>query len=419
MLLATSLIICSLKRIGSLFAIYKKFDGQFPAESGRKDDSYKITLKYGYDRAVDPLDKWSRKKFRIREKIERPEGLVYRFQMYRFSRFGYMLVHIGLLFVVAGAMISALQREKGFMWLMDGGETNKYFSRTYDIEVPFGYTVRAEGLKQEMHKDGKVVKDWFSTLIINKGGSEVARKRIEVNNPLSYEGLSFYQSSWSQGYSFRITVTEISSKKSEDFYIMVGNSLLDNAGSEKTYTFGDGKLHFRIDSFYPHFAMGSGGFITQSNNLDNPAVVIRAYWSGLTEARRKVLFSRFPDLDFGKMRSGDTKTENEPFTLVLRSDIKTVPVTGIEISRDPGTAVVYIGFYFITVGIIIGFYFSHRKIWMRLTKSKDAATLEIYGTASRNKYQFEKYLENLVKDLESFLSDKTETTTSKKVTKKN
>jgi|GEM_PF-4805100 len=409
LLLTLSLILCSYDRGKALAGIYKKSRKSFSEnELKSKEMSAEFQIKTDSDEFVESFRQWAKNKFRIREEIHNGKTPRFRFQKQRFSRFGFLLVHIGLLFVIVGGMISAFTREKGFTWLSEGEEKSSYFSRTEEKEVPFGYTVRAEDLERVMYENGKNVKDWYTTLILKKGGKILAQKRIEVNDPLVYQGRRFYQTSWDEGYIITMTITEKATGLSRDYKIDIGRNLENAEGRRKTYRSGDGKLYFRVDKFYPDFRIENGRYITGSKILRNPALSVRVYWEELEEPKSKILFSRFPDLDFSMMSGESDETQDDPFKIILNDNIQKFYITGIEVGYDAGTDVVYMGFLIIVMGIIAGFYFYHRTVWALLQKKRTGVSLIVAGSASKNKYQFSRYMEHIIRDMRKYITEKTD-----------
>jgi hypothetical protein len=170
-----------------------------------------------------------------------------------------------------------------------------------------------------------------------------------------------------------------------------------NVEGDKTYKMKDQEFYFRVDAFLPHFIIDSGRFATISMELRNPAAVVRAYWPGLEEPTRLVLFSMHGTVDMQSMREG--KKIDNPYEMVLLQDIGRSHVTGIEIREDAGTNIVYIGFFFIMAGVFIGFYFYHQTFYILLTGTAKSTRIEIAGVARRNKYQFKKKFESISADL--------------------
>jgi cytochrome c biogenesis protein len=406
-LLALNLTVCSVRRLAPLKHYFKRFDGKVSTGSGT---DFKGRYKLNKDDLAELVRKWNPRGFRSREEKETQEGAAFRFQRGRIGRLGYLVVHLGILMVIIGAMLSALTREKGFIWLRQGEETDRYYSRTADAELPLGFSIKAERLRQVMYENGKSVKDWYSELIVSRNGSEILRKTIQVNDPLTFEGRTFYQAAWNYGYSFTLTVTDKKTGESLDFPLSVGNDLINIEGIEKTYSFKNGRVFFRLNAFYPDFIITEEGFATRSQELNNPASALLVYWEGLKKARRKVIFSKLPDMDFARMHQ-KTGIEEEPFKFVLNKKITTLDVTGLEVSSDRGTDVVYIGFYLVIAGVFLSFYFNHRRIWIFISPARGYCDVKFSGLAHRNRQLFEKELAKLFNMFDKYVQ---ETTTGRK-----
>jgi cytochrome c biogenesis protein len=186
----------------------------------------------------------------------------------------------------------------------------------------------------------------------------------------------------------------------------VGNDLINIEGIEKTYSFKNGRVFFRLSAFYPDFIITEEGFATRSQELNNSASVLLVYWEGLKEARRKVVFSKLPDMDFARMHQ-KTGIEEEPVKFVLNKKITTLDVTGLEISSDRGTDVVYIGFYLVIAGVFLSFYFNHRRIWIFISPARGCCDVKFSGLAHRNRQLFEKELAKLFNGFDNYIQEMT------------
>jgi cytochrome c biogenesis protein len=101
-------------------------------------------------------------------------------------RFGPDLIHLGLLVLIAGALLSLQSRREGIAWLGEGDR----------IGLPGGYEMQLLSFRTLLYEDGRP-RDWVSTVAISRGGEEVvASYPVEVNRPLKVAGLSLYQSSF-------------------------------------------------------------------------------------------------------------------------------------------------------------------------------------------------------------------------------
>ena len=83
-----------------------------------------------------------------------------------------------------------------------------------------------------------------------------------------------------------------------------------------------------------------------------------------------------------------------PFMPVL-SDYEQKYYTGLQLAKDPGMDVVWIGSAILVLGLCIMFYIAHRKVWIRIEDSDGVANIQITGLSNRNPIAFEQEFEEL------------------------
>jgi len=76
-----------------------------------------------------------------------------------------------------------------------------------------------------------------------------------------------------------------------------------------------------------------------------------------------------------------------PF-LPMLEDYHQVYYTGLQLARDPGMNVVWIGSAILVFGLCVMFYASHRKIWLRIAEEGEDASLHMGGMTNRNTLVF-------------------------------
>jgi cytochrome c biogenesis protein len=101
-------------------------------------------------------------------------------------RYGPDLVHIGLLLLIVGALLSTWGRREGSFYLGLGDS----------IDLPLGYRLKLLEYVDQRYEDGRP-QDWISTVRATRGEQVLEDSYpIEVNRPLRLRGLKIYQSSF-------------------------------------------------------------------------------------------------------------------------------------------------------------------------------------------------------------------------------
>jgi cytochrome c biogenesis protein len=84
----------------------------------------------------------------------------------------------------------------------------------------------------------------------------------------------------------------------------------------------------------------------------------------------------------------------EPYTFFLER-IEAKYYTGLQVNRDPGVDLVYLGFCFMVLGLIVTFFVSHRRVWIQISGEKKKVSVKVAGRANKNQPGFEKVLDEL------------------------
>jgi len=77
--------------------------------------------------------------------------------------------------------------------------------------------------------------------------------------------------------------------------------------------------------------------------------------------------------------------------------------TGLQLTRDPGMNIVWIGSTMLCFGLCIMFYMPHRKIWCVLQPQGDGIRLSVAGNTNRNILGFEQDFEQLINSISNHI----------------
>lgn len=120
---------------------------------------------------------------------------VYLYERGRFRPLGPYLVHLALLLILAGGLIGKFWGIEGRLSILEG-ETANAFELDPRREQPLDFKVRLDRFQVQFYESGSAPKEFRSDLTFLENGREVERRICRVNEPVSFGGLTFYQSSY-------------------------------------------------------------------------------------------------------------------------------------------------------------------------------------------------------------------------------
>ena len=168
-------------------------------------------------------------------KKETKDGVITAAQKYGWSRTGVYIVHASILVIFAGAIVGHFFGFKGSVLIPETKDTDKVYASKTQAPLALGFTVRCDKFDIEFYDNG-MPKEYTSRLTVLENGKEVLVKDIEVNHPLQYRGMTFYQSSYEGYRDFLITLTSTTDKSTKTFIapfqqqIPWGSSMLKLSG---------------------------------------------------------------------------------------------------------------------------------------------------------------------------------------------
>jgi cytochrome c biogenesis protein len=78
--------------------------------------------------------------------------------------------------------------------------------------------------------------------------------------------------------------------------------------------------------------------------------------------------------------------------------------TGLQVTRDPGVWIVWVGSGLMIIGLIISFFFSHQRVWAKIPKSSEGEII-LAGSTNKNKVAFEKSFGQLAEEIRAKSSE--------------
>ncbi len=290
----------------------------------------------------------------------------------RFSRLGIYIAHLSLLFILMGGLIGSLYGFRGHVEILEGEAVNQIFLRARDAEIPrpLDFSVRCDDFNIAYYNlpgKEKHVKEYSSRVTILENGKEVLKKTIQVNHPLHYKGLAFYQANYGTVHDITLGIQWGNKRQKAAFKVPEGATVpIPNSNDL-----------IRVLQYAPQVHnFGEGVQVV----LFKPNQEPRPFW----------LLKAFPKFD---------EQRQDDFILTFEADSPR-EYTGLSVTKDPGVWVVWIGCFLMTNGLILSFFFSHQRVWVRIPKGPDGEIV-LAGTANKNRVGFEKTFGELVDRIRS------------------
>ncbi len=391
-MIGTSLVVCSLDRVLPLYrALTKQQIRKHPQFITRQQVVYSGTLQGDSAAWVTEFGKQLKRK---RYRIWREEGALLA-EKNRFSRWGPYINHIGLiifLLAVLGRGIPAWHMDQ-YLSLYEGEIRQIPGTNYYVKNDNFTVDYYSDEELASNQKGTKVVKLYETKARLYECTShcddpikepvltEVERHDIHVNSPLSYKGLKLYQNSFQERVRF-ISVHPSLMNASTGESLGSFDLLMDNP--KEMYDVGPYKL--KLTDYYPDFSLDEQSRpMTKTREPNNPAFVFRV--AGPDVQAKGELYIYFPmpsekSKYFEKILNESFKQRGDNtglFTIKVENPIVDGKMNNIAFSEyttylnirmDKAMPYIWVGAAISMIGLIMGFYWQHRRIWLRVDEGK-------------------------------------------------
>lgn len=376
-LFALNIIVCILNRLTP--KLRKAFRPKLVIEA-KNITALKIKEKFKKNTGLDTAKKelkreLSSRHYRLKEaKRENKTFLLARKKI--LGWFGADFVHIGILIILAGGIISGAGGFRKDLTFTEG-----------DIRgIPGAeFKLRLDKFETEYYPNG-MVKDWKSTLTVIENEKPILSKVIEVNHPLSYKGFVFYQSSY--GWNWTNTSVGIWVRKRKDPSFL---RKIDVTVGERVRLEGE-NIHISVLHFIPDFVINERNeIISRSLQPNNPAAFIEG-WEGDEKIMSGWIFSKFPD--FARIHP-----EKETDLFFELKNFKASQFSVIQAAKDPGVNFIWVGCTFLMIGLAFAFYWPTREIKIILEEIQGKTEIIAGGIASKNREALQSEFEKITDSL--------------------
>lgn len=359
-LLCVNLIVCSIQRFGGIYNLTYKPKLPSALSTVPQKIQAKITgEKNQLQQATADVFKSEGFRMTMDEQENRWSFVA---QKHRWGNWGSFITHISFIVLVLGALIGSLTGFKGYFSAGVGDTLS-----IKDIELNKGtvtenFQIQINSVEDRMLANGER-DNWYTDLSILESGKEVARQTLSVNHPFTYKGITFYQANFAQGGKFTV---EMKGQKTPIILQNQGGNYYQVPGTD---------LFVILSALKP--------------DKNQPVILYQVYKGNSPQP-----------IKMGQMSKGQTDTIENTFNLTFDG---LAGYTGLQVKKDPGVTVVWLGSALLMLGLILSFYLRPITISGIIEKDREA-TLTIGASSGKLKSRAEEEFEKITNKLRAKLT---------------
>jgi len=277
----------------------------------------------------------------------------------RSARLGMPFIHVSILSILAGGLIGTVWGFGGQMNIEEGQGEDTVVLYNQKGTRKLDYTVYCRDFNLELYESG-MPKEYKTDLAIVENGQEVFSDAIRVNHPMYYKGMKFCQASYGLAgmEDFTIMARQVKTGKVAELKL----NLMEKAPLP------DCKDFLGVAKYTPDYE-GRGPSVMAV--LIGPDKHHDIFWISSDDWQHKGGF------DF------------------LLSGFEKVYYSGIQVSKDPGTLLVWGGFILILLGFMLSLFLVHTRVWLRILPVSEGHEIVVAASTSKNRQAFKQRLYRL------------------------
>lgn len=291
-------------------------------------------------------------------------------------RLSVYFVHLSIIIIFIGAMIGSLFGYKSSVNIPEGGSVSTVMLNS-GKELDLGFSLRLEQFSVAKYANG-APKEFKSILTVLENGKPVpdyTNARVIVNDPLTYKGITFYQSSYGNAGNYFFTVSDLNGK----------NAVSLTVAGQSSVTLPDGSSM--------HVMEATKDVSQFSPGLSGAAAQVELHTAD-GKAESFVVYANHPELNVQHAQ------QHGAGPVIHYKGAEELMYSGLQVAKDPGVEIVWLGCFLMVIGIYTAFFLSHRRIWVRIQNG----SVTVGGNASKNQGGFQQTFEGLVDRLKTDLT---------------
>jgi cytochrome c biogenesis protein len=290
---------------------------------------------------------------------------------FRLAPIAGLVGHLSLVVIMAGAIIGGMYGYRDSQFTIAEGQT-------LPVAAEAGVTLQLLDFTDKYDTTTGAPIDYASQVVLYKNGVEVDRHTVRVNDPLRYNGITFYQAFFGSAATMSIKDAK-------------GNALVTSEGVPLAWTTNDEGRHIGSVNIpgTSYVAWVTDTLGTGDQFIAPGQVRVEIYTTGE-----------------GTLVDSKVINQGEPTTIGKLSVTfeRASQFTGLNVARDPGVPLIWIGSFLLFVGFVIRFTVPHKRIWARIVTRPTGGAVVGLATLAHKDVTAGSEFENVVNDIRAALA---------------
>jgi cytochrome c biogenesis protein len=390
LILCINIIVCSINRLQSTWRTILIKPREVNLAQFRQRKSRQEFRRKGNVEVLKPLfQKRVTAAFHQGKLIPAEAGFAVAVDKGRWTRLGVYGVHLSIVVLLIGALVSSQFGFDGYVNIPEGERANAIQLRNSVQQLALPFTIQCDDFDVQFYEGGRRPKEFRSKISILQGDRTVYQKDIVMNDPLRYQGINIFQSSYGEmeGAQTAVDLSQPLPEKLDLNLRSVASGMIYNKSTtlNQAMELPEGLGTLTIVGFEP--------------NADFKGMAVGPSLVGRLEPKEgepQSILLPFNHPGFDGMRRG-------AFVISIATAIpRGQPryYTGLQVTKDPGVWLVYAGFILMITGCVVVFFMSHQRLVVEAQPDGSGVHVTVSGTTNKNKVGYQLKIKRLAAQLE-------------------
>jgi cytochrome c biogenesis protein len=359
------LVLLSLNLVGCLAQRLPRIPGEWSARSPRSSFHFMLSDERPSQQLTKVICSAMENVFRGSARVlQMPHGVSLVWVKHRAHLLGFPFIHLAIIMILAGGLIGLVYGIKGRIQIVEGEVRSEFTLLPGGQRAKLPFEIAVDKFTLTRYTTGEP-KEFRSDVRLLMGGQEVLKGPILVNDPLTFQGISLYQSDYRATGVREVNLEVISPSGEKAPLIMKPRNAVQLPGTS---------YELQLTSFDP------------GATRRGPGVEIRVQEPGKA-ARSVELFKNDPR----RLRLGDRE--------IRYIDYVPVYATGLQIGYDPGSRLVWAGCVLLILGFYLSLFSNYRSVHVEITSGVSGSSIRVSGRSKRLRREFRETVEKALNEV--------------------